>query len=454
MESTYTENKMGYLPIRSLIVKMSLPMMVSMLVLALYNIVDSIYVSRISENALTAVSLVFPYQMLINAVAVGTAVGANSLVARRLGEKRQQEADSAASNAMFLAILGGLVFALLFSLLRKPMIAIFHAEAEIAEYAVTYLSWVGIPCIFVTVQVMCEKILQATGSTLKSMFIQLAGAVFNIVFDPILIFGLYGFPKLGVAGAAIATIGGQCVGMLLGLSMIASKSCLVQVRMGGFKPNKAIIGEIYDVGVPSIFLQMVGTVMTLGLNKILIAFSSTAVSVLGVYFKLQSFVFMPVFGLNSGTMPIIGYNYGAQNKRRIMEALKYGCIYAFAIMCIGLAVFQFRSDLMLGLFKASDEMLAIGVPALRIISLSFPLAALTVMCTSLFQAIGDGRLSFFCSALRQLVILLPVAFLLSRISGLDAVWYAFPIAEIFAVAYAGTNLYRIYQTKIKPMPDK
>lgn len=453
MESTHAENKMGYLPIRSLIIKMSLPMMVSMLVLATYNVVDSIYVSRISESALTAVSLVFPYQMLINAVSVGTAIGANSLVARRLGEKRQGEADTAATNAMFLAICGGVVFAVLFGLLHRPMIYLFHADAEITEYAITYLSWVGIPAIFVTVQVMCEKLLQATGSTMKSMFVQLVGAVFNIVFDPILIFGLYGFPKLGIAGAAIATVGGQLVGMLLGLFMLSRRSCLVKIHFRHFRPNKQSISDIYDVGVPSIFLQMVGSIMTLGMNKILIAFSSTAVSVFGIYFKLQSFVFMPVFGLNSGTMPIMGYNYGARNRKRIMEALKYGCIYAFSIMCLGMLIFQLHSDFMLRLFEASDEMMAIGVPALKIISYSFPFAALCIMGSSLFQAIGDGRLSFFSSALRQLAILLPVAFIFSRTLGLSAVWYAFPISELGSITFVGINLYKIYQNKIKPMGD-
>lgn len=453
MESTHAENKMGYLPVRSLIIKMSLPMMVSMLVLAAYNVVDSIYVSRISESALTAVSLAFPYQMLINAIAVGTAVGANSLVARRLGEKRQEEADTAAANAMFLSLCAGAAFALIFGLLCRPMINLFRADADITEYAVTYLSWVGVPAIFVIVQVMCEKLLQATGSTLKSMFVQLVGAVFNIVFDPILIFGRYGFPRLGIAGAAIATVGGQLVGMLLGLFLLSRKSCLVKISFKGFRPNKRSIADIYEVGVPSIFLQMVGTVMTLGMNKILIAFSSTAVSVFGIYFKLQSFVFMPVFGLNSGAMPIMGYNYGARNRKRVMAALKYGCAYAFCIMCLGMLIFQFHSDFMLRLFDASDEMMAIGVPALRIISTSFPFAALCIMGSSLFQAIGEGRLSFFSSALRQLAILLPVAFILSRTVGLSAVWYSFPIAELGSVIFVGVNLYRIYQSKIKPLGD-
>ena len=243
------------------------------------------------------------------------------------------------------------------------------------------------------------------------------------------------------------------MGMLLGLLMLSRKSCLVKISFRSFRPNKQSISDIYEVGVPSIFLQMVGSIMTLGMNKILIAFSSTAVSVFGIYFKLQSFVFMPVFGLNSGTMPIMGYNYGARNRKRIMEALKYGCIYAFSIMCLGMLIFQLHSDFMLQLFDASDEMMAIGVPALKIISYSFPFAALCIMGSSLFQAIGYGRLSFFSSALRQLAILLPVAFIFSRTLGLSAVWYAFPISELGSITFVGINLYRIYQNKIKPMGD-
>ncbi|MBR5292593.1 MAG: MATE family efflux transporter [Clostridia bacterium] len=449
MENTRTQNKMGYLPVPGLILKMSLPMMVSMLVLATYNVVDSIFVSRISENALTAVSLVFPFQMIITAVAVGTAAGANSLIARRLGAQDQDSADRAAANGIFLSVVSGLFFFVFFLLLTPALIGIFKPDAEITDYAITYLSWVGIPAIFACVQVMEEKILQATGNTIHSMLIQLIGAVFNLIFDPILIFGLLGFPALGVAGAAIATVGGQMVGMIFGAFLIFSKKCLVKVNFKRFRPSLRTIKDIYVVGIPSIFLQMVGSVMNVGINKILIAFTPTAVSVMGVYFKLQSFVFMPVFGLNSGTMPIIGYNFGARNRKRVMDALKYGSLYAFCVMMLGLLLFQSCAPFMLNLFDASPAMLEIGVPALKTISLCFPMAALGIMFSSLFQAIGNGRLSLLMSALRQLIILLPAAFIFSKIWGLSAVWYAFPVAEIFALIFASIMLVKVYNAQIR-----
>lgn len=453
MENTQTQNKMGTLPVPGLILKMSLPMMVSMLVLATYNVVDSIFVSRISENALTAVSLAFPFQMIINAVAIGTAAGANSLIARKLGAREQEAANRASTNAMFLSVISGLFFFVFFLLLTPTLVDIFKPETEIRDYAITYLGWVGVPAIFACVQVMEEKILQATGNTVHSMLIQLAGAVFNLIFDPILIFGLLGFPALGVAGAAIATVGGQMVGMLLGAVLIFNKKCLVQLSFKGFRPCRNTIGEIYTVGIPSIFLQMVGSVMNVGLNKILIGFTSTAVSVMGVYIKLQSFVFMPVFGLNSGTMPIMGYNYGAKNRKRVMDALKYGSTYAFCIMVLGLILFQFCAPLMLELFDASPAMMEIGVPALKIISLCFPMAALGIMFSSLFQAIGNGKLSFLMSALRQLIVLLPAAYILSRLWGLSAVWYAFPVAEIVSLIFAAIMLVKVYNAQIRYLED-
>lgn len=449
MENTQAQNKMGYLPVPGLILEMSLPIMVSMLVLATYNIVDSIFVSRISENALTAVSLVFPFQMLITAVAVGTAAGANSLIARRLGAQDQLGADKAATNALFLSVASGVFFLLFFGLLTPVLIGVFKPEAQIAEYANTYLYLVGTPAVFACIQVMEEKILQATGNTVHSMLIQLTGAVFNLIFDPILIFGLYGFPALGVAGAAIATVGGQIIGMILGAFLIFSKKCLVKISIKGFRPCMETIKNIYVVGIPSIFLQMVGSVMNVGLNKILISFTPTAVSVMGVYFKLQSFIFMPVFGLNSGTMPVMGYNFGARNKKRVMDALKYGSLYAFCIMTVGLIIFQFCSPFMLKLFDASPTMLEIGVPALKTISLCFPMAALGIMLSSLFQAIGNGKLSLLMSALRQLIILLPAAFILSRLFGLSAVWYAFPIAEVFSLIFASVMVVRVYNAQIR-----
>ncbi len=449
MENIRTQNKMGYMPIPGLILRMSLPMMVSMLVLATYNVVDSIFVSRISENALTAVSLVFPFQMIITAVTVGTAAGANSLIARKLGAQDQQGADRAAANAMFLSVLSGLFFFVFFLLLTPALINIFRPDAEIAAYAETYLYWIGIPAIFVCIQVMEEKILQATGNTIHSMLIQLLGAIFNIILDPILIFGLLGFPALGVAGAAIATVSGQLAGMIFGAFLIFNKKCLVKLNFKGFRPCMTTIKDIYVVGIPSIFLQMVGSIMNVGLNKILIAFTPTAVSVLGVYFKLQSFIFMPVFGLNSGTMPIIGFNFGARSRKRVMDALKYGTVYAFCIMVLGLILFQFCAPFMLRLFDASPTMLEIGVPALKIISLYFPIAALCIMFSSMFQAIGNGKLSLLLSAMRQLIILLPAAYLFSKIWGLSAVWYAFPVAEIFSLTFATVMLVRVYNSQIR-----
>ncbi|MBQ7113803.1 MAG: MATE family efflux transporter [Clostridia bacterium] len=445
------ENKMGTAPVPSLLIKMALPMMVSMLMLAVYNIVDSIFVSRISENALTAVSLVYPFQMLFNSVAVGTAVGVNSLIARRLGEKRQQAADEAATTGQFLALVSGLVFMAAYGLFPRQLMSLFADDPEILDHATTYLRLCGGLCGFVFMAVMSEKILQATGSTVRSMMVQIVGAVFNIVFDPILIFGLCGFPKMGVAGAAIATVGGQVASMILGFVYMRRKDNLVSLKVKGFKPKAAVIGDIYKVGLPSIVMQAIGSVTTFALNKILYLFTPTAVSVLGVYFKLQSFVFMPVFGLNSGAMPIMGYNYGARNKARLMQALKCGVIYAFTIMIIGLAIFQIFPKQLLMMFDASEHMLEIGVPALRTISICFPFAAVGIMLGCLFQAVGQGVYSMFNSLCRQIFAIIPLAYLLAMTVGLKAVWAAFPLAEIVALTVCGILLRRTYIRFIKPL---
>lgn len=445
------ENKMGTAPVPSLLIKMALPMMVSMLMLAVYNIVDSIFVSRISENALTAVSLVYPFQMLFNSVAVGTAVGVNSLIARRLGEKRQQAADEAATTGQFLALVSGLVFMAVYGLFPRQLMSLFADDPEILDHATTYLRLCGGLCGFVFMAVMSEKILQATGSTVRSMMVQIVGAIFNIVFDPILIFGLCGFPKMGVAGAAIATVGGQVASMILGFVYMRRKDNLVSLKVKGFKPKAAVIGDIYKVGLPSIVMQAIGSVTTFALNKILYLFTPTAVSVLGVYFKLQSFVFMPVFGLNSGAMPIMGYNYGARNKARLMQALKCGVIYAFTIMIIGLAIFQIFPKQLLMMFDASEHMLEIGVPALRTISICFPFAAIGIMLGCLFQAVGQGVYSMFNSLCRQIFAIIPLAYLLAMTVGLKAVWAAFPLAEIVALTVCGIFLRRTYIRFIKPL---
>ncbi|MBQ6692930.1 MAG: MATE family efflux transporter [Clostridia bacterium] len=445
------ENKMGTAPVPSLLIKMALPMMVSMLMLAVYNIVDSIFVSRISENALTAVSLVYPFQMLFNSVAVGTAVGVNSLIARRLGEKRQQAADEAATTGQFLALVSGLVFMAVYGLFPRQLMSLFADDPEILDHATTYLRLCGGLCGFVFMAVMSEKILQATGSTVRSMMVQIVGAIFNIVFDPILIFGLCGFPKMGVAGAAIATVGGQVASMILGFVYMRRKDNLVSLKVKGFKPKAAVIGDIYKVGLPSIVMQAIGSVTTFALNKILYLFTPTAVSVLGVYFKLQSFVFMPVFGLNSGAMPIMGYNYGARNKARLMQALKCGVIYAFTIMIIGLAIFQIFPKQLLMMFDASEHMLEIGVPALRTISICFPFAAIGIMMGTMFQAVGQGVYSMFNSLCRQIFAIIPLAYLLAMTVGLKAVWAAFPLAEIVALTVCGIFLRRTYIRFIKPL---
>ena len=451
MEMNRRENKMGVQPIPSLLIKMSLPMMASMLVLALYNVVDSIFVSRVSENALTAVSLVYPFQMLIVSVGVGTAVGVNSLIARRLGEQRQEAADTAATTGQFLALVSALVFTLVYAILPRTLLKGFADDVEILDHATTYLRICGGLCCFQMLSVMCEKTIQATGDTVRPMLIQLAGAIFNIIFDPILIFGYLGFPALGVAGAAIATVGGQAVSMVIGFLFMFRKGNLVTLRLKGFRPQKRVIGEIYQVGAPSIVMQAIGSVTTFALNKILYAFTPTAVSVLGVYFKLQSFVFMPVFGLNSGAMPIMGYNYGARNKKRLLQALKCGVLYALTIMLIGLVIFQIFPDVLLNLFDASEHMMQIGMRALRTISFCFPFAAIGIMLSTMFQAVGQGINSMIMSLSRQIIVLIPAAYLLATFLGLDAVWYAFVIAEAVSLVVCIFLLRRTYVRYIKPM---
>ena len=444
---------MGVEPIRSLVLKMSFPMMVSMLMQAMYNIVDSIFVSRISENALTAVSLVFPYQMLIVAVAVGTGVGVNSLVARRLGEKRQEDANRAAAHGEFLSLLSGAAFGLLFALFTPQLIAVFNPDAEIYDYACTYLYYVGVPCIFLIFQCMFEKILQATGDTFHAMLSQLTGAIFNIVFDPILIFGLLGFPKLGVAGAAIATVLGQLLGMLVGMYYLHKDNGLIQVKLRGFRPQRQFISEIYRVGLPSIVMQAIGTVMTLAMNALLIAYTTTAVAVFGVYFKIQSIVFMPVLGMTSAAMSIIAYNYGARCKRRMLRTWRLTLYASLVIMIVGMLCFQLFPGQIFSLFEASDEALRIGMVALRIISPSFVLAAVGITNSTLFQAVGRGVYSMIMSLLRQLVALVPAALALSLLThNLDRIWLAFPIAEAFSLAVSLFMLHRVRRTILDQLP--
>lgn len=419
---------MGSAPMFRLIMSMSLPAMFSMIIQALYNIVDSIFVAQINENALTAVSLAYPVQMLIISVAVGTGVGLNSLVSRKLGENKQDEADSAATHGLFLGIATWVIFMLLGVFLTGTFFSMFTDDPEIFAMGTQYLSCCLIFSIGVFVELNLEKTLQATGNMIYPMLFMLVGAVTNIILDPLFIFGIGFFPKLGVLGAAVATVIGQICSMLFALYVVLRKDHAVKISPKHFKFSWNTIKSIYAVGFPSIIMQSISSVMIFFMNGILIAFSNSAVSVLGVYYKLQSFVFMPVFGLTHGVMPIIGFNYGARKKHRMLSALKYGCLIAFVIMLAGTAVFWLFPSQLLMMFNASESMLSIGVPALRTISICFIPATIGIMFTTLFQAVGKGIRSLMISVLRQLVILLPAAFMLSY-AGLTYVWYAFPIAE-------------------------
>ena len=448
------ENKMGVQPVNRLLVSMSVPMMVSMLVQALYNVVDSIFVASLSEDALTAVSLAFPWQNLMIAVGVGTGVGVNAWLSRCLGEKDQRSANATAENGIFLAMTSYLVFAVTGMLISRPFFTLQTSSAVIAEEGFQYMWIVSVFGIGLFLQTMNEKILASTGRTNLTMVSQLAGAAINIVLDPIMIFGLFGFPALGVAGAAIATVTGQILGGLLGVWFNSRLNREIQIRFRGFRPDRAIIGHIYSVGLPSIILQSIGSIMTFSMNQILISFSTTAAAVLGVYFKLQSFVFMPIFGLNNGMVPIVAYNYGAAKPVRIMKTLKLAIAYALSIMGVGLLLFQLLPGTFLDLFQASDNMKSIGIPALRIISLCFVPAGFGIICGSFFQAMGHGMIAMWVSIVRQLGALIPLAWLLSRTGQLNLVWLAFPLAEIVAVLITTFGLRRVIRTQIRPLYGK
>jgi len=443
-----TENKMGTASISKLIVSMSIPAMLSMMVQALYNIVDSFFVAKISENALTAVSLAFPIQVLLIALAVGTSMGINSLVSRRLGENRQAEADSAAAHGIILGIFNWIVFAIIGIFFSRMFFQSFTATKEVIEMGTQYMSIVCIVSFGVFIEINIEKTLQATGRMIYPMLSQLIGAITNIILDPIFIFGMFGVPKMGVAGAAIATVIGQVTSMIFLIFIIVKKDHEVKINFKHFKFNWDTVKNIYSVGFPSIIMQSIGSVMVVGINAILIGFTETAVALFGVYFKLQSFVFMPVFGLMQGVMPIMGYNFGARKRERLLATIKIGSIAAMVIMALGTLLLCTVPDKLLSIFNASPQMLQIGVPALRIISICFIPAALGIMFSTVFQAVGNGFSSLIISVLRQLIILLPVAFLLSKI-GLESVWYAFPIAESVSLAASIFIFERLYQNKLK-----
>lgn len=445
------ENKMGVMPLNRLLISMSVPMMISMLVQALYNIVDSMFVAQLSENALTAVSLAFPAQNLMIAVATGTGVGVNAALSRNLGEKNFERANKIADHALFLAALSYVVFALFGLCFARQFFRLQTDIEEIVDLGTTYLRVCTIASFGLFMEITCERLLQSTGKTIYSMYTQGLGAIINIVLDPILIFGYFGAPALGIAGAAGATVIGQIIAFCLGFFFNKTRNHEITISLRNFKPTGEIISHIYAVGIPSIIMASIGSIMTFGMNKILIAFSSTATAVFGIYFKLQSFVFMPVFGLNNGTVPIIAYNYGAGKPDRIMGTLKLAAMYAVTIMLIGLAVVQLIPDKLLMIFSASDTMLSIGIPALRTISLSFLFAGFSIVCSSMFQALGHGMLSLWISVFRQLVVLLPVAFVFAKLGGLHVVWFAFPIAEVFAIIFSAVCLGYVYRKEILPL---
>lgn len=450
-DSTGKENKMGVMPIPKLLFTMSLPIILSMLVQALYNIVDSMFVARLNENALTAVSLTFPIQNLIIAVASGTGVGINSLLSRNLGEKNYEAADRAASNGLFLGFMSSLAFAVLGGLCSGVFFHIQTTDLQIVRYGTQYMRIITICSIGIFLQVTCERLLQATGKTFYAMITQGTGAIINIILDPILIFGLFGFPRLEVAGAAVATIIGQMIAAAMALLFNITKNKDIHIHLKGFRPNRTVILNIYTVGIPSIIMMSIGSVMTFGMNKILLMFSSTAAAVFGVYFKLQSFIFMPIFGLNNGMIPIIAFNYGARQKKRILHTIWLSICTAVTIMLFGQVLFQCFPDVMLRMFDASDRMLEIGIPALRIISLSFIFAGFCIVSGSVFQALGNGMYSLIVSVARQLCVILPVAYLFARLFGLNQVWWAIPIAELVSVVLSAWFLRRIYLQKVNPL---
>ena len=447
-ETMVKENKMGVMPVNKLLITMSLPMMISMLVQALYNIVDSIFVARIEEKALTAVSLAFPIQTLMIAVGVGTAVGINALLSRFLGEKEFEKANTVAKNGIFLAVISYILFLMIGIFGVRIFYTSQTTDTVIINYGVEYLTIVCVASFGIFMQATFEKLLQSTGKTFYTMITQGTGAIINIILDPILIFGYLGMPKMGVAGAAAATVIGQCVAAVLAIIMNVKVNKEIHVGMKGFRPNGKVVKQIYMIGVPSIIMQAIGSVMTYGMNRILITFTDTATAVFGVYFKLQSFVFMPVFGLNNGMVPIIAYNYGARNKDRVVKTFKLSVCYAVAIMAVGVVIMQCIPDKLLLLFDASEHMLEIGVPALRIISTCFIVAAFCIVTGSVFQALGYAWYSMVNSICRQLVVLLPAAYLLSLTGELQNVWWSFPIAEVMSASVTVFFLVRIWRRVI------
>ena len=453
-KETPPENIMGTLPIPKVLMSVSLPMMISMLVLSLYNVVDSIFVGMISENALAAVSLAFPVQILVIAVSGGTGVGVNAVLSRALGEKNFKKADKAAMNGLLLALLSSLVFVVIGLTCVKPFFAsqTVGADPEIYTYGVQYLTTLCVCSTAIFTQAMLERLLQSTGRSIYTMITQAAGAVINIILDPLFIFGVGFLPRMEVLGAAFASVVGQVAAALLALFFNLRFNKDLRFSLRDMKPDGRMIARIYKVGLPSIVMQSVGSVMNYGMNLILMGFSSTAAVVFGVYYKLQSIIFMPIFGLNSGVIPIVAYNYGAGNRKRILSAFKLSVAAAECLMAVGVVLFIFFPRPLLEMFSASDTMVAMGVPALRIISIHFLIAGFCIITGGVFQALGNGVYSLVVSVMRQLVVLLPAAFLLAKFFGLTAVWWCFPIAELMSLLMTVICLMKMKQDIIDHIP--
>lgn len=448
------ENKMGVTPVNKLLLGMSLPMMASMLVQSLYNIVDSIFVAMLSEDALTAVSLAFPIQVLTMAVGGGTAVGINAVLSKALGEKNQETVNKSATNGIFLMLLSSLLFLLVGIFFVKPFYNMQGTESPaITEYGIQYLTIVCCCSIGIFTQVTFERLLQSTGKTVLAMITQATGAIINLILDPIMIFGLLGCPKLGVAGAALATVIGQIVAGITAIILNQRFNKEIHISFKGFRPDGKMIGKIYSVGFPSIIMQAIGSVMNYCMNQILLSFADTAATVFGVYYKLQSFFFMPIFGLNNGLVPIVAYNFGAGKRSRMIKAIKLGVLYAEIILVFGMLCFLLIPDKLLLIFNAEGDLMTMGQTALRIIGLCFPLAAYAIICSSAFQALGHGMYSMLISIARQLVVLIPVAYLFSLTGQLAMVWWAFPIAEFASVIMSTVFMFAVYKKTIKKVPD-
>lgn len=450
-KETLQENKMGVMPVGKLLVNMALPMIISMLVQALYNIVDSVYVSQVSESAVTALSLAFPVQNMQIGFAVGVGVGVNALLSQSLGRKDQESVNWAAGQGVFLALVATGLFMLFGFFGVRPYYTMQSTVAETVEGGIAYTS---ICCIFtvgVFIQVLCERLLQATGRAMQTMILQGTGAIINIILDPVFIHGWWGMPKMGVAGAAVATVIGQCTGAVLGIYLNLRHNPEVQLRVKFMKPNWKVIAPILEVGIPSVVMNGIGSVMNFGMNQILQGFNEVATGVFGIYYKLQSLFFMPLFGINNATISILAYNYGARKPKRIVHTLKLATAVAVCIMLVGLTVFLLFPQALLGIFNPTEEFLAIGVKALRILCLPFPVAAICISLGASFQALGKGSYSTIVSLCRQLIVLLPVAYLLSLTGSVDNVWWSFPIAEVMSALVTGLLFAKLYRQKVKPL---